>query len=101
MLALGEMCFEGMGAVAKGVCGVGTWWNLFLVVFVCTAYICGVGLYAASSIPCAVYYHLRVLPSLASLHLCCTKAVALAPSMVGDCYSWSCLLIKFFRCTQG
>ena len=24
VLALGEMCFEGMGAVAKGVFGVGT-----------------------------------------------------------------------------
>ena len=24
VLALGEMCFEGMGAVAKGFCGVGT-----------------------------------------------------------------------------
>ena len=24
VLALGEMCFEGMGAVAKGVGGVGT-----------------------------------------------------------------------------
>ena len=25
VLALGEMCFEGMGAVEKGVGGVGTW----------------------------------------------------------------------------
>ena len=24
VLALAEMCFEGMGAVEKGVCGVGT-----------------------------------------------------------------------------
>ena len=24
VLALGEMCFEGVGAVEKGVCGVGT-----------------------------------------------------------------------------
>ena len=27
MLALGEMCFEGMGAVAKGVSRVGTGWK--------------------------------------------------------------------------
>ena len=31
----------------------------------------------------------------------CTKAVALAPSMVCDSYSWSFLLIKFLPCTQG
>ena len=27
--ALGEICFEGMGAVEKGVGGVGIWWNVF------------------------------------------------------------------------
>ena len=29
VLALGEMCFEGMGAVEKGVGGVGTGPNMF------------------------------------------------------------------------
>ena len=28
VLALGEMCFEGMGGVEKGVPGVGTGWNV-------------------------------------------------------------------------
>ena len=30
LLALGEMCFEGMGTVAKAVEGVGTGLNVFL-----------------------------------------------------------------------
>ena len=29
VLALGEICFEGMGGVEKGVGGVGTGWNMF------------------------------------------------------------------------
>ena len=29
VLALGEMCFEGMGSVGKGVSGVGTVTNMF------------------------------------------------------------------------
>ena len=29
MLALGEMCFEGMGVGGKGVSRVGTWSNVF------------------------------------------------------------------------
>ena len=29
VLAQGEMCFEGMGVVAKGVSGVGAGWNVF------------------------------------------------------------------------
>ena len=104
MLALGEMCFEGRGAVEKGfflpVQPETVYRMIHLLFCVCTAYICGVGLYTASSRPSTVYYLVRVLPSLGSLRRSCTKAMALAPSVVCDCYLWSLLLIKFFPCTE-